>query len=881
MLSDLLYRLRALFRRRAVEAEMDDELRAHLERQVEKYVQSGLSPDEARRRARLEFGGLDAVKEECRDARGVNFLETTVQDIRYGLRQLRRSPGFTTVAVITLALGIGANTAMFSVVNAVLLRPLPYPDPGRLVYFTWQLKQSTRDASTVPEFEFFRDHSRSFEGLAGYRGNQEVAVGTEGRQWLEATRATSGFFSVLGVSPALGRGFLPAEERPGGPRVVILTDRTWRQMFGADPRILGRQIRLDEDIHTVVGVLPPDFRFTQPADLFIPLQLGTELADTGSNTHVIARLKPNLSLVQAQAEMAAVFIQFRAAYPKDVADWGERGARLVPYQAWLAGGFRPSLLLLFGAAGLFLLIACANVAALLLARTAARQREISVRLALGAGRSRLLSQFLVESLLLALGGSLLGLCCSVAGLRTLVAAIPWDLPGGERIALDGIVLLFMLMVAVITTIAFGLASYLQGLRPSIFQWLKEGGPGTVRGGVRDRARQALVVAEVAISVLLLVGTVLLIESLYRLHQLKLGFDPKGVTTMWTTFAPGRYQKPEQVWNFEQQVLERLQAIPGVLSAAAVTAPPLTGENNLPTQLEGHPEKSIGGMEYRAITRDYLQTMKIPLLRGRNFRGADTAGSTPVVIISEEVARQWFPEGNALGSRILVGRYRDKVFPEIAEPPREVVGVVGDVRQYQYLAVPPPPTIYVPVAQMSWVVNSTGWVVRAAAASGLEKELRAAVAAVDPEQRVAGVRPMTEIVTSTVAEPRFIALLLGLFAGLALVLASVGLYGVISYSVSQRAHEFGIRMALGAGRSDVLRLVTRQGLALILIGIGIGLAGAYGLSRFIATLLFGVKASDPLTYLVVSLALAAVALLACYIPARRATKVDPMVALRYE
>ena len=809
-------------------------------------------------------------------------MGTLLQDLRYGLRMLAKNPGFTAVAVLTLALGIGANTAIFSVVNAVLIRPLPYPNPDRIVYVTWQLRQNVMNASTVPEFEFLRDHSASFEAIAGYRWSSDLGFGAgPNRQWLTAKRVTSGFFRALGVGPVLGRSFMAEEERPGGPQVIILSDGVWRRSFGADPRIVGRQVILNDQAYTIVGVLPRGFEFSEPAEAFVPLQLGRTLTDTGRNTRAIARLKPNVSVEQAQAEMATVFAQFSAAYPKNVADWGERGVRLIGYQQWLAGDYRLNLLLLFGAAGLFLLIACSNIAALILARTSSRQREISVRLALGAGRSRLFSQFLTESLLLASVGSLVGLACALWGLQTLVSSIPWDIPTKDKIGLDGRVLLFAVFVAVVTSVVFGFASYLESLKPDAYTWLKEGGPGTSRTSGRARMRQALVVGEVAISLVLLVGTGLFIESLYRLRHLKLGFDPQGVVTMRTPFSAGRFTKAADVWDFERRVLEHIKGIPGVTLAAAVTAAPLTGANNIPTELEGQPEKSIGGMEYRAISRDYFQAMKIPLLRGRAFLDTDTAGTTPVAIVSEEVARRWWPTGNPLGSRIIVGRYQDKVFPEAEDPSREVVGVVGDVKQYGYLAVPPPPTVYVPAGQLFRVMNSTAWVVRAQVATNLEPDLRAAVASVDPEQHVMAIRPMSEIVSQTVAEPRFEALLLGLFAGLALVLSSIGLYGVISYSVSQRTHEIGIRMALGAERLDVLRRVVGQGMALALIGVGTGLVAAFVLSRFISSLLFEVKASNPTTYVIVSLALTVVALLACYLPARRATKVDPMVALRYE
>ena len=880
MITDLLIRFRALFRRKSMEAELDEELRAHFERQVEKYIQLGLPRHEAARRTRLEFGSLDQVKEECRDARGVNFIETLVQDLRYGLRQLKRNPGFTAVAVLTLALGIGANTAIFSVVNAVLLRPLPYPRPDGIVHVNLVWKDGgVNDSLTGPEFEFYRDHASAFEAMAGFRGGPDLSIKRGGAsEWMSSLRVTDGFFRVLGVAPALGRGFLREETLPGSAQSVVLSDALWRKAFGADPAVVGRQVEMGSANYTVVGVMPPHFTFVeQPADAFVPLQLSRSIEDTGMNTHVIARLKSETNLAQAQANLSVVFEQLRRG---GSVQSGQQGVQLVSYQKWLAGDLRPSLLVLFAAVGLLLLIACANVASLIMARATARQREISIRRALGAERGRLLRQFLVESLLIASIGGAAGLLAAAWVLKGLVSSIPWDIPSTTHIGLDGSVLAFTFLVALGTSLAFGLTSFWQTSLLDPNAALKEGSTQGGRSTSRSRARSALVISEVALSLMLLVGAGLLIESLYYLHQQKLGFDPLHVYTMNTPFAPEARVTAEQVWNFEQQVLGHIKAVPGVTSAAVVTLPPLMGPNNLPTQHEGHPEHSIGGMEYRAISPQYFQTMHIPVLQGRSFQETDTASSTPVAMVSETVARAWWSGKSPIGDRLVMGQYNGRQFPEVLEPPREIVGVVGDVKN---LAIyeEEPTTVYVPASQLFRPPNSTAWVVRAGSNPALGAELRRAVAAVNPDQRVLRLQSMSDVVAKEVAHPSFDALLMGIFAALALALTSVGIYGVLSFHVAQRTQEIGIRIALGAKRGNVLLMVVGQGAFLAAVGIGIGLASALALSRFLSTLLYGVKPTDPPIFIAVSLILAAVVLLASYIPARRATRVDPMVALRYE
>lgn len=794
---------------------------------------------------------------------------------------LRRNPGFAVVAGITLALGIGANTAIFSVVNAVLLRPLPYPRSGEIVQVNLAWKGgSVNDSLTGPEFEFYRDHASALQAMAGFRGGPDLSIERGGAsEWLTSLRVTDGFLQVLGVNPALGRGPVRDETRPGGAQTVVLSDSLWRSAFGADPAVVGRQVEMGDRSYTVVGVMPPGFRFVeQPTDVFIPLQLGRSIEDTGMNTRVIARLKTGTARAEAQANINVVFDQFRQ---QGSAQSGQQGVQIVGYQKWLVGDLGPSLLMLFGAVGLLLLIACANVAGLIMARTNVRQREISIRLALGGERWQLLRQFLAESLLIALVGGTAGLLTAGWALRILVSSIPWDTPKSNHIGLDSRVLAFTLLLALVTSLVLGFVSYWQTRQVDLITSLKEGGMQAGRSATRNLTRKALVIGEVALSLMLLVGAGLLIESLYHLHQQKLGFEPQHVLTMTTPFAPAAKLTTAQIWSFEQQVLDRIKTLPGVTSAAVVTKPPLTGPANLPTEHEGHPEHSIGGMEYRAISPQYFQTMHIPILRGRHFLETDTGSSTLVAIISESVAHAWWNGTSPIGDRIVVGAYAGRTFPEVLEPPREVVGVVADVKN---LAIDEdePTTIYVPASQLfKPIFGSTAWVVRASGNLALAGALRSAVEAVNPDQRVLNVQSMTQVVARSVARPSFDALLMGTFAALALVMTSVGIYGVLSFHVARRTQEIGIRMALGAKRGNVLRMVVGQGAFLAAVGIGIGLGGAVVLSRFLSSLLSGVRATGPAAYALVALLLLAVALVASYIPARRAAAVDPMTALRRE
>jgi putative ABC transport system permease protein len=809
-------------------------------------------------------------------------MTALMQDIRYAIRMLRKNPGFTLVAVITLALGIGANTAIFSVVNAVLLRPLPYPGADRIVRISQVWKDGgTASDLTVPEFEFYRDHTGAFEAVAGFRSGPDLPLKRAGStEWITSARVTDGFFQALGVAPALGRGVLRDETRPGGGQSVILSDALWRKAFGADSAIIGRQLEIGDATYTVSGVMPANFEFVeQPADVFIPLQIGTSLADTGMNTSVIARLNSGTSLAQAQANLDVAFNQMRK---QGLAQSGQRGGLVIGYQKYLAGDLRASLLLLFGAVGLLLLIACANVASLIMARASVRQREISIRLALGAEPLHLLRHFLAESLLIALLGGAAGLVTAGWTLKALVSSIPWNIPANTHVGLDIRVLAFALLVALAASVIFGFTSYWQTSRLDPNSSLKEGGTQAGRITSRNRARSGLVVGEVALSLMLLVGAGLLLGSLYHLRQQKLGFDPQQVITMTTPFPASAKLTPAQIWTFEQQVLARIKSIPGVRSAAVVSLPPLTCCNNIPTQREGHPDRqhSIGGMEQRAISPEYFQAMQVPILQGRNFSETDTASSTPVAIVSETVARAWWKRESPIGDRVVIGEFAGQQFPDALEPAREVIGVAADVKN---IAVDEaePTTVYFPASQALRPGDSTAWVVRAAGNPDIGAALRRAVAAVDPDQRVLDLQPMPEIVSRSVAGPSFDALLMGIFAALAVILTAVGIYGLLSFHVARRTQEIGIRMALGAKRANVVAMVVGEGVVLAGIGTVIGLAGALALSRFLASLLSGVRATDVPTYAAVSVLLLAVTGLAGYIPARRAAAVDPMVALRHE
>ena len=799
------------------------------------------------------------------------------QDLRYGFRMLANSPGFTAVAALTLALGIGANSAIFTLVNAYLLRPLPVAEPGRLVLISEiQAAKGFVGSVSFPTYLDWREQNQVFEELAAVRGEDFNLTGTDEPERLYGARVSAGFFRTLGVRPILGRGILSEEDQPGGARVVVLSRGFWQRRFGAQPDILGQALTLDGERFTVVGVAPSDFRIsrTAPYELWVPLALEPNRA--GRGTHfllVMARLKPGISIARAQADLTAISSRLARQYPENIG-WG---AMVENLHARLMREARPALLVLLAAVGLVLLIACANLANLLVARGAARQKEIAIRTALGAGRLRVVRQMLTESLLLALLGGGLGLLLALWGVNLLNAIIPAGIQPLQAARADATVLGFTLLVSLATGVLFGLAPALNVSKPDLAQTLKEGGRSSSAAGRHGRLRDSLVVSEVALAMVLLAGAGLLIKSFMRLQQVDPGFRSESALTMELSLPQARYLKPQQRAAFYEQLLERIAGLPGVRAAGACTQLPLSGGETIwGLTIEGRPEPGPGEVlqaGHRSVSPDYFRAMSIPLRRGRYFTAQDREGAPGVVIINETMANRFWPNQDPIGKRIRLGAGRS------GAPWIPIAGVVADVK-YSGLDRQPGPEMFLPHLQNP--SPRMAIVVRAATEpASLATALRSAVTALDRDQPVANIRTLEKIVSDSVAPRRLTMLLLGIFAALALVLAGVGLYGVISYSVTQRTHELGVRMALGAQPSEVLRLVIGHGMILTMIGVAIGLAGAFALTRFLSSLLFGVTARDPATFLAVALALASVALAACYIPARRATRVDPMVALRYE
>lgn len=805
---------------------------------------------------------------------------TIWQDLRYAARMLGRNPGFTAVAVLTLALGIGANTAIFSVVNAVLLRPLPYPGSDRIAQIGFQKTNGVLPDVTVPQFEFLQEHGGAvFDSVAGFQGWSTLELKQRDQiHWLRALRVSADFFRVLGVPPARGREFTREEAQPGSALSLILSDPAWRSAFDANPEIIGKQVKFNQDIYTVVGVLPRDFVFVEnPVDAFFPLQRSDSLGDKGFNTSTIARLKPGVNLAEAQTEMAVLFPQIPDKNSSFL------GLGVLSYQRLLTGDVRPSLLMLFGAVGLLLLVACVNVASLVLARTSMRTREISIRLALGAGRRRLVCQLLMEGLLMAAAGASAGLLLAFWGLDALAGAVPWDLHvPAASIRIDSRVFAFALGITIVTGLVFGLASLWQTTRTNLISGIKGEPTQGSASAAHGRIRSVLVTSEIALSLMLLVGASFLAESLHRLHQERLGFDPTNVLKMRLAYPSEISSSEERTRALQRQLLDHIQNLAGVSSAALVNVVPLDGRGNMPAQLAGQndADHSIGAMEIRRISERYLDTMRIPLLAGRGVQESDARGAPLVAVINQGLARRWWKEKSPLGDHIIIGDFMGRHVWEPPPPPREIVGVVGDVKG-SLLTRSAPPMAYIPLAQSGEMDAAGEYVVRAPRGLDLGAALRQTVLEVNPELRITNLRTMSQVVSGSFAAGRFDALLVILFAVGALGLASVGIYGVLNLFVNQRTHEIGVRMALGAESREVLRLVVRQGLLLALIGTAAGIAGGLALMRFLRALLYGVSATSIGPYLAGSLILVFVALCASYVPARRAAHVDPLAALRYE
>jgi predicted permease len=879
-----------VFHRPQVEREMEDELRAHLENRAEDLERRGLSRAEAKRRARLEFGGYERYKEECREALGWRLLGELVADVRYGLRQLRRSPGFTSVAVLTLALGVGATTAIFTVVNTVLLDPLPYPDAGRIV----NIGRSSPGAgygNCLPMFTFWQQNNPGFEDLAAYRGAaSSVNLGGGDRpELVEALKVSRNYFRLFGANPILGRTFNTAEDQPGGASVLLMSYGLWQRRFGGDPRILGKAITLGGTSYTVVGIVSPRFQPYPSAGVWIPLRADPTNTDQAHVLMVAGRLPRGAMLAQANSWMRVLGKRYVQAHPEQLGNDDQVGA--LPMRQRLTGDDRPGLLILLGAVGLVLLIACANVANLLLARALGRQKEIVVRAALGAGRARIIRQLLTESLLLALAGGMLGLGFGSWGVRALLAISPAGLPRIQEMArvpaLEPRVAAFCLLISLLTGVLFGLLPAFQVSRVDLVPSLKESSGRAGAGLKHTRTRTALVAAETAIAVVLMCGALLLMRSFLALHRVKPGFESRNLLALKAVLAGPEDFHAGAVDRLAYQIVQRAERIPGVDRATVASSLPTQAIVDMIFDIPGRPPlegfKFTGDVLWCAVSWSYFATLRIPLRSGRLFREQEPPHT---VIINEAMGRKFWPKQNPVGQSIVIGA---GLGPQLDQGNTEIVGVVGDV--HDRLDVDPPPTMYqvwsnVPdggIKLMSQLYPASVAVrtKTGVAPMSVSEGVKQALLARDTQLPATQVETVEQVMLESTAQENFDLLLLSIFAASALLLAAVGIFGVTSYTVQQRTHEIGIRMALGAQKRDVLTLVVARGMTAALAGVGVGLVGALALTRFLSSLLYGVRPTDPLTFFVVALILTAVALLAAYIPARLATKVDPMVALRYE
>jgi putative ABC transport system permease protein len=822
-------------------------------------------------------------------------METLVNDLRYALRTMRRNIGFTAIALAALALGIGANTAIFTVVNAVLLQPLPYYQPDRIMKLGRQFRTGVAYANSIPKYMAWRQND-VFEALALYDfGALAMNVGSgDLRQNVNGLRVSADYFKVFGVSPIAGRTFSQREDLPNGPPVAVISYGVAQARFGGTGDVLGRPLLLNGIPYTVIGVLPKNFQPDPDADVWTPMQADPNSTNFGHFLNVAGRLKPAITVQAAQAQMKIVGERFRKANPQ----WmdAEESVAVVPMRDATTGEVKTALLVLFGAVALVLLIACANVANLLLARAAGRQRELAIRSAMGADRRRVIRQLLTESVLLAGCGGVLGLGLGVLGVRGLLKLVPGDIPritdpSGAAIvvpSLDWRVMAFTLSVSLLTGLVFGLFPALHTSKPDLVSTLKEASGRSGTGVRQTRVRSILVVAEMALALVLLIGAALLIRSFVGLRSVDPGIDPHNVFTFQTSLAGSSYATTARVSDFTTQVVRRIEMLPGVEAAASAIALPVESGIDLPFAIVGRPPERgayNGDEQWRSVSPHYFRVFKIPLLRGRVFSETETGTSARAVIINDAMAKKYWPKEDALGQMIVIGK---GLGPQFEEPARQIVGIVGNVRE-NGLGNAGVGVMYVPQSQMTEgltaLANSViplSWCVRTSTDPvslrvAIERELHG----VDGQMPISRERTMSEVLSAAVARQSFNMVLLSIFAAVALMLAAIGIYGLMSYSVDQRTQEIGIRMALGADRASMLRRVLREGMTLAIFGVVVGLLLAYGLTRLLASLLFGVKASDPLAFAVVAAILTIVALIATLIPARRATAIDPAIALRYE
>jgi putative ABC transport system permease protein len=882
-----LLRFTNLFRKSRTDREFEAEMRSHLELHIQDNLRAGMSPEEARRQALLKLGGVEQTKEAYHDQRTLPFLETFFQDLRYGVRTMLRAPGFTAIAIIALALGIGANTAIFSVVNAVLLRPLAYKDSDRLVI----LLHNGYNPVSVANYLDWRDQNRSFQQMGAADFWSPNLTGIDSPEHVRGLKVTQNLFPILGIQPLLGRWFAEGEDRVGSEHEVILSYGLWQRRFSGDANVLGKTAVLNGESYVIVGVMPREFQFAPfwatHTELWVPNAFGDRIHNRGGNSlRIFARLNPGVSLEHARADIATVTARLEQQYPGT-----NRNVVVTPLKEKVTGDIQTPLLVLLGAVGFVLLITCANVAHMLLARASARQKEIAVRTALGARRGRVIRQFLTENLLLGILGGSVGVLLAMWGTHALIALSPANIPRVETVSIDTRVALFLLGITLLTSIGFGLAPALQSSSVNVNDTLKEGGRSNSERASRNRLRSFLIASEFALALVLLIGAGLMIRSFFALQTIDPGFNPHNVISMVVSVAGSKEDDRNRREIFYRQLLERMRTLPGVQSVGAINHLPLLGDLwGWPFTIEGRPKPRPGespGAVYRMVTPGYFTTMRIPLVRGRDISERDTANAPDVVIINERAAHDFWPGEDPIGKRITFD-------DELVKSPSwvTVIGVSKDVVEGDW-AEKPEPEIYLAAFQntdflglsrrevashMSYITL----VVRAAGdPAALAPSMKSTVWAMDRNLAISEVQTMDGVVSEVNAQPRFEMLLLSVFAGIALVLAAIGIYGVMSYAVSRRTHEIGVRVSLGASRADVLRLVVRQGMVLVLAGLTAGLVAASLMSRWMAHMLYGVKPTDPITFTAVAFVLAFVALLATYIPAYRATRIDPIVALRYE
>jgi putative ABC transport system permease protein len=866
-------------RRERMLQDLDQDIRGHIETETQDNIARGMAPDEARRAALLKFGNVTRIAEDTREVWSLIWLEQLLQDLRYGLRMIWKFPGFTLVAVLTLALGIGANTAIFSVVDAVLLRPLPYHDASRLIV----MNETTPRVGTVSvsylNFLDWRKQSAAFAQMATVHQVGFNLTGVARPEVIQGLAVSPEFLSMLGVAPLIGRDFMAQEGNAGAEPILLLSYEMWQSHFGSDPSAVGRTMSLDGRPFTIVGVLPPNFRWLGKADVIEPLGVlltnNTEVMNRGNRGEsvVVGRLAPGTGLPQARVEMDGIASRLAKEYP--AADEGY-GVEYMPIRDAFVGDSRPAILILFGAVLFVLLIACANVANLFLARGATRTREIALRFAFGASRGRIVRQLLAESFILAILGGALGLVFAVSGIRAMARWIPAGMLSGTELSLNGTVFAFVAALVVVAAFVFGLAPAVHSSKADVQSDLKESVRTSSASAAQKRLGAALAVAEISLALILLTGAGLMMQSLYRLRAVDPGFRTERVTTMSFSLPSPQYSTDPSVLNFWQRLLDGARALPGVESAAVGTAIPLDGNHwRTDVVLEGMPELRPGDYPHpdmHVVSAEYWSTLGIPLVRGRWFTAADDEKAPKVGIINALMARRLFAGGDPVGKRITIGH-------RVKEDWVTIVGVAGDTKLYG-LENPARLEVYLPFRQapsgdMNLIVKSS------VAPAALASAVREVVNTIDKDEPLAQTSTMEQLVSDSVATRRVTLVLLGLFSGLALILAAIGIYGVISYSVAQRTQEIGIRVALGAQRNGLMAMILKQGLRTALLGIGIGLVAALGLTQLMKSLLFGIGATDPLTFVSVAATLLFVALAASYLPARRAMRVDPLVALKYE